>query len=318
MFMSALRKFSLVSISSLMLSLAIMAQAPAPAVSPTPQETPQSRDRVTNNETKTEAKGEQPKTEVQPPVVQAQTEVKKDDAPEMKETPSAEVKTEAAQENKEAKTKGDDDKRQETLSEEEAAILPYYNNYLKEYHLGPEDVISVDVFGQPKYSKAGITVPPTATIGYPLIPGGVFVGGKTTDQIAKEIAKKLDEYIIDPQVTVTLEKVGSARFAILGKVVAPGVRLMTRRYNLYEAVVEAGGVAQGGDNNRVLLVRQNTSGGYSQTVYSIKDLLSGKKEIPYLVPGDQIIVPEKKWSLTKIMETVSKFSAASLLFGRPF
>src|SRR3954468_365809 len=26
-------------------------------------------------------------------------------------------------------------------------ILPYYNNYLKEYRLGPSDVISVEVFG---------------------------------------------------------------------------------------------------------------------------------------------------------------------------
>ncbi|MGH9820471.1 MAG: polysaccharide biosynthesis/export family protein, partial [Pyrinomonadaceae bacterium] len=107
---------------------------------------------------------------------------------------------------------------QSQTSEEEAAILPYYNNYLKEYRLGPEDVISVQVFGQPNYSKPAITVPPTARIAYPLIPGGVFVGGKTTEQVSAEIAKGLNEYIIDPEVTVTLEKVGSARFGVLGKV----------------------------------------------------------------------------------------------------
>jgi len=114
--------------------------------------------------------------------------------------------------------------RQEIASEEEAAILPYYNNYLKEYHLGPEDVISVEVFGQANYSKTGIVIPPTSRISYPLIPGGVFVGGMTVDQVANEIKKKLDEYIIDPQVMVTLEKVGSARYSVLGKVTQPGVR----------------------------------------------------------------------------------------------
>jgi protein involved in polysaccharide export with SLBB domain len=102
--------------------------------------------------------------------------------------------------------------------EEESAILPYYSNYLKEYHLGPEDVISIEVFGQPAYSRADIIIPPTAKIAYPLIPGGIFVGGKTVEQVTEEIGKKLDEYIIDPQVTVTLDKVGSARFSVLGKV----------------------------------------------------------------------------------------------------
>lgn len=230
---------------------------------------------------------------------------------EPKQTPE----TANGQDDKKTTGKGS---RQETLSEEEAAILPYYNNYLREYHLGPEDVISVEVFGQPNYSKAGITIPPTAKINYPLIPGGVFVGGKTTDQVAEEIKKKLDEYIIDPQVTVTLDKVGSAQFSVLGKVAVPGVRVMSRRYNVYEAIIEAGGIAKEGDSKRVMLIRRNPQGGFSQTVINFNQLLSGKTEIPYLVPGDQIVVPEKKWSLTKVLDIVGKASAFRILFGMPF
>jgi polysaccharide export outer membrane protein len=208
--------------------------------------------------------------------------------------------------------------REEKPSEEEAAILPYYSNYLKEYHLGPEDVISVEVFAQPAYSKTGIVIPPTSRIGYPLIPGGIFVGGKTVEQVQEEIKKKLDEYIIDPQVTVTLDKVGSARFSVLGKVGSPGIKPMNRRYNIYEAVTEAGGVIKEGDKKRVLLVRQNPQGGFTQTVINFDKMLSGKTEVLYLVPGDQIIVPEKKWSLTKILDIVGKASAARILFGSPF
>ena len=208
--------------------------------------------------------------------------------------------------------------RQEISSEEEAAILPYYNNYLQSYHLGPEDVISVEVFGQPNYSKAGIVIPPTARISYPLIPGGVFVGGKTTEQIAAELKRKLDEYIIDPQVTVTLDKVGSARFSVLGKVNTPGVKTMSRRYNIYEAVVEAGGMAKDADKKRILLIRQNPQGGFTQQMVDFDQLLKGKTEIPYLVPGDQIIVPEKRWSVSKIFDIVGKASAFRILFGSPF
>lgn len=203
-------------------------------------------------------------------------------------------------------------------SEEEAALIPYYNNYLREYHLGPEDVISVEVFGEPNYSKTAIVIPPTARISYPLLKGGVFVGGKTTDQVAAEIKKQLDEYIIDPQVTVTLDKVGSARFGVLGKVGTPGVKVMNRRYNVYEAIAEAGGIAKEGDAKRVLLLRINAQGGFDQTTINYADLTKGKGEVPYLLPGDQLIVPEKKWSLTKILEVVGKASAARILFGSPF
>jgi protein involved in polysaccharide export with SLBB domain len=215
-------------------------------------------------------------------------------------------------------SENDDRSRRENLTEEEAAILPYYNNYLREYHLGPEDVISVEVFGQANYSKSGIVIPPTSRISYPLIPGGVFVGGKTVEQVAEDIKKKLDEYIIDPQVMVTLDKVGSARFSVLGKVASPGVKTMGRRYNLYEAIAEAGGIEKEGDKKRILLVRLNPAGGFTQTVIDMDKVMKGKGEVTYLVPGDQIIVPEKRWSLTKIISTVSKASALRILFGVPF
>jgi protein involved in polysaccharide export with SLBB domain len=208
--------------------------------------------------------------------------------------------------------------RVETSSEEESAILPYYNNYLREYHLGPEDVISVEVFGQPNYSKAGIVIPPNAKISYPLIPGGVFVGGKTVEEVSEDIKKKLDEYIIDPQITVTLDKVGSARYSVLGKVSKPGVMVMNRRYNLYEAIAEAGGIDKEGDVKRILLVRLDPRGGTTQTVFDLKELMKGKTEVPYLIPGDQIIGPEKRWSLAKIVSTVSQASMLRVLFGVPF
>ena len=88
----------------------------------------------------------------------------------------------------------------------EGEILPYYQNYLKEYRLGPSDQISIEVFGQcPDYCKKGITIPPNARISYPLIRDGILVAGRTVEEIAAEITKQLNEYIIDPKVTVTAE-----------------------------------------------------------------------------------------------------------------
>ena len=208
--------------------------------------------------------------------------------------------------------------RREQLTEEEAAILPYYNNYLSTYHLGPEDVISVTVFGQDRYSKSGIIVPPNGKISYPLV-GNVFVAGRTTDQVEADLTKRLDEYIIDPKVTVALEKAMSARYSVLGDVGTPGVRTMTRRVSVYEALAEAGGVLSTGDKKKVVILRRQADGNVQPIPINVKEIEAGKaKEMAYLVPGDQVVVPGNRLkTIQKIMNFLPVLNFARI-FGLPF
>ncbi len=199
------------------------------------------------------------------------------------------------------------------------AILPYYNNYLKEYRLGPNDVITVEVFGQcPDYCKTGITVPPTARISYPLVREGVMVGGKTVEQVAAEITKKLDEYIIDPKVTVTLDKAMSNRYSVLGKVNAPGVRVLDRKVSVYEAVVESGGVAKDGDMKKVIVYSYNGMGKITSKMINLAEIQKGRGEMIFLNPGDQVFVSGKGFSLEKVFDILSKASVVRFLMGSPF
>jgi polysaccharide export outer membrane protein len=200
--------------------------------------------------------------------------------------------------------------RRGQISEEEAAIVPYYNNFLTTYRLGPEDIISVSIFNQDRYSKSGITVPPTGKISYPLIPEGIVVVGKTTEQVQDEIKKRLDEYIIDPQVTVSLDKAVSATYSVVGDVAQPGVRTMTRRYSITEALAMAGGVLNTGDKSKVVILRQQADGNVRPIFVNVKNIEKGKaKEMAFLVPGDQVVVPGnslKKWkSLLDLMPVLS-------------
>lgn len=207
-----------------------------------------------------------------------------------------------------------------TGSEEEAEILPYYNNYLKEYRLGPNDVISIEVFGQcPDYCKSNITIPPTARISFQLIKGGVMVGGRTVEEVAAEITTKLDEYIIDPSVTVTLDKAMSARYSVLGKVGAPGIRVLDRKVSVYEAVAESGGIAKDGDSKRVVIYSYDGTGNIKSKVINLRELMAGRGEMVFLNPGDQIFVPDKGFRLNvdTIFDILSKASVARFLFGSP-
>ena len=192
--------------------------------------------------------------------------------------------------------------RVEQMSEE-AAIVPYYNNFFSTYRLGPEDVISVVVFNQDRYSRAGITIPPSGRVALTLIPGGIFVNGKTVEEVADIIKKKYDEFIIDPQVTVSLDKAASYRYSIVGDVGQPGIRLMNHRMTVTEAIAEAGGVLPTGDRSKVVVLRRQNTGMLAQIPVNVSAIYKGKvPDSTYLVPGDQIIVPGNKWkTLQRIM-----------------
>jgi polysaccharide export outer membrane protein len=206
--------------------------------------------------------------------------------------------------------------RHEQLSEE-AAVVPYYNNFFNTYRLGPEDVISVNVFGQDRYSRAGITIPPSGRISLSLIPGGVFVNGKTVDEVAEIITQKYDEYIIDPQVTVSLEKASSYRYSIIGDVGQPGIRLMNHRMTVTEAIAEAGGVLPTGNRSKVVVLRRQPNGMLSPIAVNVSAIYKGTvPDTTYLVPGDQIVVPGNKLkTFQKIMGFTSVLSFARIFTG---
>ena len=205
-------------------------------------------------------------------------------------------------------------------SSEEAAIVPYYNNFFANYRLGPEDVVSINVFQQEKYSRQGVKIPPSGRIYLVLIPEGLFVNGKTPDQVAEMIKKRYDEYIIEPQVSVSLDQAGSYRYSVVGDVAAPGIKLMTRRLSVSEAVAEAGGVLQTGNRSKVVVLRKQADGILHPIPVNLSAVYKGQApDSVYLSPGDQVIVPGNKLKkLQTILGFTQVLSFANLFRGGIF
>jgi protein involved in polysaccharide export with SLBB domain len=204
--------------------------------------------------------------------------------------------------------------RKEQISEENAVVLSY-NNFFKTYRLGPEDVVSVMVFNQDRYSRAGIIIPPSGRISLALIPDGVFVNGKTVEEVAELIRKRYDEYIIDPQVSVSLDKASSYRYSIIGDVGQPGIRLMMHRLTVTEAIAEAGGVLATGSKSKIVVLRRQADGNLAPIPVDVAAIYKGRKpDSTYLIPGDQIIVPG---NTLKKFQTLMGFTSV-LSFARIF
>jgi polysaccharide biosynthesis/export protein len=185
--------------------------------------------------------------------------------------------------------------RRERQSEGEAGDLAYMNNWFQTYRLGPEDVVTVDVFGLTQYSRSNLVVPPDGKISYPLI-GHLRVVGRTTEDVEKELTERLAEYIIDPKVSVQLVQARSQKVVVDGDVGKPGVYEMTRRMTVQEALAMAGPVLRTGSKTNIRLLRQQQNGERQVLTLNLKSLEQGKGEDLYLVPGDIIFVPGNRFA----------------------
>ena len=95
------------------------------------------------------------------------------------------------------------------------------------------------------------------------------------------------------------------RYSVIGDVAQPGIRLMTRRLSVTEAISEAGGILQTGDKRKVFVLRKQAKGNLMPIPVNVSAIYRGQApDSIYLLPGDQVIVPGnslKKW------QTLSSF-----------
>src|SRR5688572_32702150 len=81
---------------------------------------------------------------------------------------------------------------------------------VENYAIGVDDIVQVTVWRNP---ELGITVPvrPDGKISVPLV-GDVDAGGRTPDEVAKDIQEKLSQFVREPQVAVILTDLRSHEY----------------------------------------------------------------------------------------------------------
>lgn len=127
----------------------------------------------------------------------------------------------------------------------------------KSYVIGPEDMLEIRVWGHDDLSRA-VTVSADGYFSFPLI-GQIRAGGLTIRQLEDQIAKLLDkDYIVNPQVTITVTEFKSKKVFILGEVIRPGAYYLSKNDTLLEIISKAGGVTT--NAGREIIIVRPTSG----------------------------------------------------------
>ena len=165
-----------------------------------------------------------------------------------------------------------------------------------DYRIGVDDRVQVSVWRNPELT---VTAPvrPDGKISVPII-GDVDAGGRTANQVAETVKKRLSEYIREPNVAVIITELRSHEFLtrvrVTGAVRTPRSMPHRQGMTVLDAVLEAGGLNEFASPNRAKLYRKVKD---KTEVFEISlgDILArGRLETNLaLRPGDVITVPER-------------------------
>jgi polysaccharide export outer membrane protein len=181
-----------------------------------------------------------------------------------------------------------------------SAALSAQSPSAADYTIGPQDVLTIQVFDQPDLGGK-YTVEADGTFSFPLI-GRVKAGGMSLRAFENELKKRLaDGYFRNPQVTVAVEQYRSQRVFVMGEVRSPGPVALTGGMTLIEALARAGSTLPSA-SGEVAIVRapQGAKGPVLPGAdakaeilrASIRDLEAGSlKQNIELRDGDTIYVP---------------------------
>ena len=121
-----------------------------------------------------------------------------------------------------------------------------------EYRLGPKDVLSIGVWGQPDLQAQQITVLPDGTIFFPLI-GQVEVEGMSVKDVQNTITEKLSTYLVNPQVSVVVVETRTIQIKVVGEVNRPGIFHLEPNSFAADAIAMAGGPTYKADLAKVVV-----------------------------------------------------------------
>ncbi len=122
------------------------------------------------------------------------------------------------------------------------------------YVIGPEDGLDISVWKDDSL-KTSALVRPDGGISFPLV-GELTAAGLTADQLREEIRKRLERFIPDAMVTVSVVHVASYRIYVLGRVNKPGDFTVGRDVDVLQALTLAGGLTPFAHENDIRVVRK--------------------------------------------------------------
>jgi polysaccharide biosynthesis/export protein len=169
-----------------------------------------------------------------------------------------------------------------------------------DYVVGPQDVLSVAVYGVPELTR-DVIVDSDGTFDFPML-GRIQASGKGVRQIEAEIKQMLTDrkyFAVEPTVNVDVKSYRSQSVWVVGAVRNPSMQKIAGNASVMSVLADAGFNTKSGSYILVTHRPKNAknSGPITETTagtirISRKDLETGRAQNVHLQDGDTIFVPE--------------------------
>src|SRR5215831_8882038 len=141
------------------------------------------------------------------------------------------------------------------------------------YVVGANDTLSVNVWKEPDVSRS-VPVRSDGKISLPLV-GELQAAGQTPRQLEQEIAKRLQSFISEPEVTVIVTDSKSQKINILGMVARPGAYLLSGSTTVLDAIAMAGGFKDFAKKKSIYVLRTSPDGAQTRLPFNYKEVIKG-------------------------------------------
>ena len=158
------------------------------------------------------------------------------------------------------------------------------------YLINPGDLLEISVWKEPDLQRE-VLVRPDGAFSFPLS-GDIQAEGRTVEAVRQELMQRLQAYIPDLVVTVTVEEIRGNKIFVIGQVNTPGEIVMNPRVDVMQALSIAGGTTPFAQLNNIRILRRQND---EQTImrFRYNDVVKGEnlEQNVLLEVGDVILVP---------------------------
>lgn len=139
-----------------------------------------------------------------------------------------------------------------------AAILSYNTTMAADYTLRAGDELSIVVAQQAEADTTSkeYIIRPDGKVSIPFV-GEIDATGMTVSQFTDTVEKGLSRYIVNPDVTVNIVKLGSVRVYVFGEINKPGVYELTKSHRVIDAIGAAGSFNWDTAKKKIFLIHQD-------------------------------------------------------------
>lgn len=160
-----------------------------------------------------------------------------------------------------------------------------------EYTIGAGDVLEIMVWKNSELSQT-LPVLPDGRISLPLI-GEIMVEGVKVSELANRLRESYAKYMTDPVVHVSVHQVNSMVVYVIGRVNAPGVRPISTKTNVLQALAMASGLNPFAEGGKIQIFRSADKGVPTIIPFDYDSVSRGRnlEQNIFLKRGDVIVVP---------------------------